>query len=69
MNTERETVLIAALMSLMGAIGCIAFGCAVAGVDLVIFSFKEIAGMVLGLAGMFFGILMLVNFWNWDRRR
>ena len=62
MNTERETVLITALMAFMGAIGCIAFCCALAGIDLVAFTAREIAGMIFGLAGTFFGLLLLMNF-------
>lgn len=68
MNTGRDLVLTAALMALMGAVGCIAFGCAVAGVELASLSIKEAAGLFFGLAGLFFGLLLLANFRNLDKK-
>jgi peptidoglycan/LPS O-acetylase OafA/YrhL len=61
MNGEIELILLRVVMALMGAVGCVAFGCAVAGVDTTVFTFGEAAGMIVGLAGVFFSVLMLMS--------
>jgi peptidoglycan/LPS O-acetylase OafA/YrhL len=61
MNGEFEFILLRVIMALMGAIGCVAFGCAVAGVDTTVFSVGEATGMIAGLAGVFFSVLMLMD--------
>lgn len=62
MNKERETILIIAVMALMGAIGSVALVCALFGVDVVRLGIGNFIGFVTGLSGIFFTILMLGNF-------
>ena len=62
MNKEGETILIIAVMALMGAIGSVALVCALLGVDVVRLGIGNFIGFVTGLSAIFFTILMLGNF-------
>lgn len=58
---ELETILMIAGMALMGAIGIIALFCGLFGVDIFDVGAKTIAGMLLGMTGFLFGIILLIT--------
>lgn len=62
MNKEKETIIITAVMALMGAIGSVTLVCAILEVDVARLGFGNFVGFVTGLGGIFFAILMLGNF-------
>jgi hypothetical protein len=58
---EEYHMIIRMVMAFMGAVGCVAFGCALAGVDVAVFGFWEAMGMIFGLSGVFFAVLMIMS--------
>lgn len=58
---EEYHMIIRMVMAFMGAVGCVAFCCAVAGVDMAVFSFWEAMRIIFGLSGVLFAVLMIMS--------
>jgi hypothetical protein len=56
---EEYHMIVRMVMAFMGAVGCMAFCCAVAGVDTAVLSIGEAFGTIFGFSGVFFAVLML----------
>lgn len=67
MNMDRkrrdalETLLMIGGMALMGAVGIIALICGVLGIDILDVGAETVTGMMIGLAGFLFGIMLLIT--------
>lgn len=61
MNTHKENILIYALMSVMAAVGSVAFICGIMGIEFREVGLLSICGFICGLSGLFFGVLLFVT--------
>ncbi len=69
MNTQKETILIFALTSIMVAVGSIAFICGMLGVKFKELGGLTVCGFVVGLSGLFFSILLLAQIGEKNREK
>lgn len=61
-NLDFEMVVILAVMSLVAAIGLVAFIAAMIGISVMKVGLLSVWGIIFGFAGVFFGILILTRF-------
>lgn len=61
MNKERETIIVIAIMAIMGAIGGVAFICRLFDVDVLRVGLASLTGFVVGIGGIIFAFLMMGN--------
>lgn len=58
---DRESVLLCAVIALMIGIGTVAGISGLLGVNIMEYGFITVAGFVLGIAGLIWGVLLLWN--------
>lgn len=60
-HADRKMMLLLAMGSFMAAIGILAMGSAIAGISLEHLRMGDVAGMLTGLTGCVYGILLLAG--------
>lgn len=61
MKIDKETVMTICIMAIMGAIGIVSLFGAVLGVSFAKLGFATVLGLILGTAGLIFGVLVIAN--------
>ena len=61
MKIDKETIMIIAIMALMGAIGIVSLLGAMFGISFAKLGAATVSGLVLGAAGLIFGVLIIAN--------
>lgn len=61
MKLDRETIMIIAIMAIMGAIGIVSLLGAMLGISFAKLGAVTVSGLLLGTAGLIFGILIIAN--------
>lgn len=61
MKIDKETVIIICIMAIMGAIGIVSLCGAVLGISFAKLGLATVLGLVLGTAGLIFGVLVIAN--------
>lgn len=64
---DMETIMICAVMAMIGTIGVLAGGAAFAGISLKDCNLMGIAGIACGIGGVLWGILLIVSRKQWVR--
>ena len=61
MKIDKETIIIIAIMALMGAVGIVSLLGAVFGISFAKLGAVTVSGLVFGTAGLIFGVLIIAN--------
>lgn len=61
MKINKETIIIIAIMALMGAVGIVSLLGAVFGISFAKLGAVTVSGLVFGTAGLIFGVLIIAN--------
>ena len=61
MKIDKETIMIIAIMALMGAVGIVSLFGAVFGISFAKLGAVTVSGLVFGTAGLIFGVLIIAN--------
>ena len=61
MKIDKETIIIIAIMALMGAIGIVSLLGAMLGISFAKLGAVTVSGLLLGTAGLIFGVLIIAN--------
>ena len=61
MKIDKETIMIIAIMALMGAVGIVSLLGAMFGISFAKLGTVTVSGLVLGTAGLIFGVLIIAN--------
>ena len=61
MKIDKETIIIIAIMALMGAVGIVSLLGAVCGISFAKLGAVTVSGLVFGTAGLIFGVLIIAN--------
>lgn len=61
MKIDKETIIIIAIMALMGAVGIVSLLGAVFGISFAKLGTVTVSGLVFGTAGLIFGVLIIAN--------
>lgn len=61
MKIDKETIIIIAIMALMGAVGIVSLLGAVFGISFAKLGAVTVSGLVFGTAGLIFGALIIAN--------
>lgn len=61
MKLDKETIMIIAIMAIMGAIGIVSLLGAMLGISFAKLGAATVSGLLLGTAGLIFGVLIIAN--------
>lgn len=61
MKIDKETIMIIAIMAFMGAVGIVSLLGAMFGISFAKLGAVTVSGLVLGTAGLIFGVLIIAN--------
>ncbi len=61
MKIDKETIMTICIMAIMGAIGIVSLFGAVLGVSFAKLGLATVLGLILGTAGLIFGVLVIAN--------
>lgn len=59
MRIEKDTLGVMAIMSVLGAVGCVFFLCAIADIDIAKLGMPAFSGFLTGFSGLFFALFLV----------